>query len=181
MLTTQVVVWQVVLYFHPPISLGRWSNLTNIFFSDGLVQPPTRTSTFKGVPTGSLRVSIHHPLGFIWHPFEGAGRRYLSCLAYSKLGDVFLQKNPVQSARSVSPKVPFEVPAVLGEEKISGQGGMSGKFLSNFCWSFFRCFFWGSNGDWLYNSLKKRWTQEQVRRFSSCYRNKSFFKVKQKS
>ena len=30
------------------------------------------SSTFKGVP-GSYRVSIHHPLGFNWHPFEGAG------------------------------------------------------------------------------------------------------------
>ena len=31
------------------------------------------TSTFKGVPNGSQRVSIHHPLGFNWHPFEGTG------------------------------------------------------------------------------------------------------------
>ena len=35
-------------------------------------------STFKGVPNGSQRVSIHHPLGFNWHPFEGAG----GCLGY---------------------------------------------------------------------------------------------------
>ena len=27
----------------------------------------------QGVPNGSWRVSIHHPLGFNWHPFEGPG------------------------------------------------------------------------------------------------------------
>lgn len=31
------------------------------------------TNTFKGVPNASSRVSIHHPSGFNWHTFEGAG------------------------------------------------------------------------------------------------------------
>ena len=31
------------------------------------------TSTFKGVPNGSQRVWILHPLGFNWHLFEGPG------------------------------------------------------------------------------------------------------------
>ena len=31
------------------------------------------TWTFQRVPHGSLRVSIYHPLGFNWHPLEGAG------------------------------------------------------------------------------------------------------------
>jgi len=38
------------------------------------------SSTFKGVPNGSSRVSIHHPLGFNWHPFEGAGYNHLKSL-----------------------------------------------------------------------------------------------------
>ena len=29
--------------------------------------------TFQRMPNGSYRVSIHHPLGFNWHPLEGAG------------------------------------------------------------------------------------------------------------
>ena len=36
--------WLVVsdiFYFHPYWYLGRWSNLTSIFFSNGLKQPPT--------------------------------------------------------------------------------------------------------------------------------------------
>ena len=37
------------------------------------IQPMHPSSTFKGVPNGSWRVSIHHPLGFNWHPFEGPG------------------------------------------------------------------------------------------------------------
>ena len=28
---------------------------------------------FLGVKWFRFRVSIHHPLGFNWHPFEGAG------------------------------------------------------------------------------------------------------------
>ena len=31
------------------------------------------TWTFQRVPNGSERVSIYHPLGFNWHPLEGAG------------------------------------------------------------------------------------------------------------
>ena len=45
------------------------------------------TSTFKGVPNGSQRVSIHHPLGFNWHPFEGPGT---CCFAYYL--EVFFQQ-----------------------------------------------------------------------------------------
>ena len=64
------------------------------------------------------------------------------CHAYLKqIRGCFFQKNPVESARSVSPKVPFEVP-----EKISGQGGMSGKFLMQLLLLIFVVFFgvkWG--------------------------------------
>ena len=42
---------------------------------------PKKTTTQSHIPAPSsrgakwfrYRVSIHHPLGFIWHPFEGAG------------------------------------------------------------------------------------------------------------
>ena len=34
----------------------------------------------EGVPNGSeKRVSIHHPLGFNWHPFEGPGFKLFFC------------------------------------------------------------------------------------------------------
>ncbi len=60
--------------------LGKWSNLTCAYFSDGLVQPPTRKITTRG---GSKNV---HPSSSVWledkhpgfqenlHPLEGSRR-----------------------------------------------------------------------------------------------------------
>ena len=46
----------------------------------------SQTSTFKGVPNGSQKVSIIHPLGFHWHPFEGPGRRRIFDGVFLKKG-----------------------------------------------------------------------------------------------
>ena len=65
------------------------------------------TSTFKGVPNGSSGVSIHHPLGFNWHPFEGAGiyiyilfiLYYIYYIYYILYTSYFLAGDPCQKKK----------------------------------------------------------------------------------
>ena len=85
------------------------------------------------------------------------------CHAYLKqTRRCFFQKTPVESARSVSPKVPFEVPSAAGREDFRA-GGNEWEVSEQLLLLIFSFFF---NGQMGIDSIIpfKRWTQEQVRK-----------------
>ena len=55
----------ICLYF--PLYLGKWTNLTCAYFSDGLVQPPTKLGWKKS----SSKKIIKKPLGYRWQEISG--------------------------------------------------------------------------------------------------------------
>ena len=90
--------WVVVsnmFYFHP--YLGAWSNLTNIFFSNGLVQPPTRSLTFleefwnskqpPWLPSVFRKSTRRHIEEWCWTWFEMPSRRAFFHLRPLRIGN----------------------------------------------------------------------------------------------